>query len=101
MTIIVLESFVISTETIVVAMKGVIQILQLAKLLTKIMMEQLNVIYFFLHIQKPSPKGEEVVRGYDFLVNAVWPEIANSLETRTSSIFAPGNPNTFHEVTNV
>ncbi|PIK35337.1 putative conserved oligomeric Golgi complex subunit 2 [Apostichopus japonicus] len=44
-----------------------------------------------------SPKGEEVVRGYDFLVNAVWPEIANSLETRTSSIFAPGNPNTFHE----
>lgn len=44
-----------------------------------------------------SPKGEEVVRGYDFPVNSVWPEIASSLESRTPSIFAPGNPDTFHE----
>ncbi|XP_064599671.1 conserved oligomeric Golgi complex subunit 2-like isoform X1 [Liolophura sinensis] len=39
----------------------------------------------------------EVVRGYDFLVSAVWPEVVSGLEARTASIFAPGNPNTFHE----
>ena len=45
-----------------------------------------------------SSIGQEVVRGYDFLVNAVWPEIASSLETRTHSIFLSGNPDVFHEV---
>lgn len=44
-----------------------------------------------------SPSGQEVVRGYDFPVNAVWPEIASSLELRTPSIFAPGNPDIFHQ----
>jgi hypothetical protein len=37
------------------------------------------------------------VRGYDFLVNAVWPEIVYNIEARTPSIFAPGNPDVFHE----
>ncbi|XP_071784531.1 conserved oligomeric Golgi complex subunit 2-like [Asterias amurensis] len=45
----------------------------------------------------PGSSSQDVVRGYDFLVNAVWPEIANSLETRITSIFAAGNPVTFHE----
>lgn len=40
--------------------------------------------------------GSEVVRGYDFLVNAVWPEVVSNIEARTSSIFAPGNPDIFH-----
>ena len=40
----------------------------------------------------------EMVRGYDFLVNAVWPEIVINLEARTPSIFAPGNPEVFHQV---
>ncbi|XP_033733941.1 conserved oligomeric Golgi complex subunit 2-like isoform X2 [Pecten maximus] len=39
----------------------------------------------------------ESVRGYDFMVNAVWPEVVSNIEARTPSIFAPGNPNTFHE----
>ncbi|XP_071080140.1 conserved oligomeric Golgi complex subunit 2-like isoform X1 [Haliotis cracherodii] len=39
----------------------------------------------------------EIVRGYDFLVNSVWPEIVSNLEARVPSIFAPGNPNVFHE----
>ncbi|XP_060063002.1 conserved oligomeric Golgi complex subunit 2-like [Ylistrum balloti] len=39
----------------------------------------------------------ESVRGYDFMVNAVWPEVVTNIEARTPSIFAPGNPNTFHE----
>ncbi|ESO93530.1 hypothetical protein LOTGIDRAFT_232605 [Lottia gigantea] len=39
----------------------------------------------------------EIVRGYDFLVNSVWPEIVGNLEARTPTIFAPGNPDTFHE----
>ncbi|KAJ8308390.1 hypothetical protein KUTeg_013264 [Tegillarca granosa] len=41
--------------------------------------------------------SSEIVRGYDFLVNAVWPEIIYNIEARTPSIFAPGNPNVFHE----
>ncbi|XP_041469208.1 conserved oligomeric Golgi complex subunit 2-like [Lytechinus variegatus] len=44
-----------------------------------------------------SASGQEIVRGYDFPVNAAWPEIASSLETRTPSIFAPGNPDIFHQ----
>ena len=39
-----------------------------------------------------------MVRGYDFTVNAVFPEIVKGLETRTASIFAPGNPESFHKV---
>ena len=45
-----------------------------------------------------SSGGGDVVRGYDFLVNAVWPEVVNNIEARTPSIFAPGNPEMFHEV---
>ncbi|XP_012942407.1 conserved oligomeric Golgi complex subunit 2 [Aplysia californica] len=41
--------------------------------------------------------GGEIVRGYDFTVNAVFPEIVSGLELRTSSIFAPGNPEAFHK----
>ena len=40
----------------------------------------------------------DVIRGYDFVVNAVWPEFVANVEARTPSIFAPGNPNLFHEV---
>lgn len=43
-------------------------------------------------------RSGEVIRGYDFLVNAVWPEIVSNLEARTPSIFAPGNPEVFHKV---
>ena len=38
------------------------------------------------------------VLGYDFIVNAVWPEIVSSLEFRIPSLFAPGDPELFHEV---
>ncbi|CAH1791000.1 unnamed protein product [Owenia fusiformis] len=41
--------------------------------------------------------GSEAVKGYDFLVNSVWPEIVSNIEARTPSIFAPGNPDVFHE----
>lgn len=41
--------------------------------------------------------GGEIVRGYDFVVNAVFSEVVNCLEFRTSSIFAPGNPDIFHK----
>ena len=39
-----------------------------------------------------------MIRGYDFIVNAVWPEIVSNIEARTPSMFAPGNPNLFHQV---
>jgi len=41
------------------------------------------------------------IRGFDFLVNAVWPEVASLVETRCESIFAPGNPDSFHQVCNL
>ena len=41
--------------------------------------------------------GGEAVRGYEFIVNAVWPEVVANIEARIPSIFAPGNPNVFHE----
>ncbi|KAG3257877.1 conserved oligomeric Golgi complex subunit 2 isoform X5 [Ictidomys tridecemlineatus] len=37
------------------------------------------------------------VPGYDFLVNSVWPEIAQGLEEKLPSLFNPGNPDAFHQ----
>jgi len=37
-------------------------------------------------------------QGFDFLVNAVFPEIVHGIETRLSIIFAPGNPDVFYKV---
>lgn len=38
------------------------------------------------------------IRGFDFLVNAVWPEVVGLIDARFGSIFAPGNPDAFHQV---
>lgn len=38
------------------------------------------------------------ISGFDFIVNAVWPEIVALLDEKTSVIFAPGNPESFHKV---
>ena len=38
---------------------------------------------------------------FDFLVNAVWPEVVTAIETRASVIFAPGNPDTFYKVNKI
>ncbi|EDV23691.1 uncharacterized protein TRIADDRAFT_26404 [Trichoplax adhaerens] len=37
------------------------------------------------------------IRGYDFLVHSVFPEVVSSIEVRLPSIFAPGNPDIFHQ----
>lgn len=42
----------------------------------------------------------DIVPGYDFLVNSVWPEIVRGLEEKLPSLFNPGNPDVFHEVIN-
>ncbi|XP_007903668.2 conserved oligomeric Golgi complex subunit 2 isoform X1 [Callorhinchus milii] len=39
----------------------------------------------------------EVIPGYDFSVNSVWPEIVRGLEEKMPSLFNPGNPDTFHQ----
>ncbi|XP_077993852.1 conserved oligomeric Golgi complex subunit 2-like [Glandiceps talaboti] len=44
-----------------------------------------------------SGSNQDIVRGYDFLVNAVWPEVVSIIEANTPSIFAPGNPDVFHQ----
>ena len=36
--------------------------------------------------------------GFDFIVNAVWPEVVAQIDEKASVIFAPGNPDTFHKV---
>ncbi|KAG8515053.1 Conserved oligomeric Golgi complex subunit 2 [Galemys pyrenaicus] len=43
-----------------------------------------------------SEKGN-IVPGYDFLVNSVWPEIVRGLEEKLPSLFNPGNPDAFHQ----
>ena len=42
--------------------------------------------------------GDITVKGFDFLVNSIWPEIVSTLERKASVIFAPGNPDAFHKV---
>ena len=49
------------------------------------------------HIQHDHAHSNQ--KGYDFLVNAVFPEIVHGIETRLSIIFAPGNPDVFYKVT--
>ncbi|XP_041108740.1 conserved oligomeric Golgi complex subunit 2 [Polyodon spathula] len=44
-----------------------------------------------------SSDKADIVPGYDFLVNSVWPEIVKGLEEKIPSLFNPGNPDTFHE----
>ena len=36
--------------------------------------------------------------GFDFVVNAVWPEVVAVIDEKAAVIFAPGNPDTFHKV---
>ena len=36
--------------------------------------------------------------GFDFIVNAVWPEVVAMIDEKAAVIFAPGNPDTFHKV---
>ena len=45
-----------------------------------------------------SSEKADIVPGYDFLVNSVWPEIIKGIEERIPSLFNAGNPDTFYEV---
>ena len=38
------------------------------------------------------------VKGFDFLVNSFWPEVEERLELHLPSIYAPGNPEMFYQV---
>ncbi|KAI5617461.1 conserved oligomeric Golgi complex subunit 2 [Silurus asotus] len=44
-----------------------------------------------------SSDKADVVPGYDFLVNSVWPETIRGVEGRIPSLFNPGNPDVFYE----
>ncbi|XP_055605357.1 conserved oligomeric Golgi complex subunit 2-like [Uranotaenia lowii] len=37
------------------------------------------------------------VKGYDFVTNSFWTEVERRMETNMSSIFAPGNPDSFYQ----
>nr|XP_046210635.1 conserved oligomeric Golgi complex subunit 2-like isoform X1 [Oncorhynchus gorbuscha] len=44
-----------------------------------------------------SSEKADIVPGYDFLVNSVWPEIIKGIEERMASLFNAGNPDTFYD----
>ena len=44
---------------------------------------------------------EDFVKGFDFLVNSVWPEVDDAIESKLPFIFSPGNPDMFFEVSNI
>ncbi|XP_029450047.1 conserved oligomeric Golgi complex subunit 2 [Rhinatrema bivittatum] len=44
-----------------------------------------------------SSEKADIVPGYDFLVNSVWPVMVHGLEEKLPSLFNPGNPDVFHE----
>ncbi|XP_068183402.1 conserved oligomeric Golgi complex subunit 2 [Antennarius striatus] len=44
-----------------------------------------------------SSDKADIVPGYDFLVNSVWPEMIRGIEERLSYLFNPGNPDIFYE----
>ncbi|XP_041420397.1 conserved oligomeric Golgi complex subunit 2 isoform X2 [Xenopus laevis] len=44
-----------------------------------------------------SSENADMVPGYDFLVNSVWPEMARGLEEKLPSLFSPGNPDVFFQ----
>ncbi|MCI4376177.1 hypothetical protein PGIGA_G00185360 [Pangasianodon gigas] len=44
-----------------------------------------------------SSDKADIVPGYDFLVNSVWPETIKGVEGRIPSLFNPGNPDAFYE----
>ncbi|XP_023689498.1 conserved oligomeric Golgi complex subunit 2 isoform X1 [Paramormyrops kingsleyae] len=44
-----------------------------------------------------SSDKADIVPGYDFMVNSVWPEMVRALEERAPSLFSPGNPDVFYE----
>eukprot|EP00063_Salmo_salar_P090938 XP_014065773.1 PREDICTED: conserved oligomeric Golgi complex subunit 2-like isoform X3 [Salmo salar] len=44
-----------------------------------------------------SSEKADIVPGYDFLVNSVWPEIIKGIEERIASLFNAGNPDTFYD----
>lgn len=41
---------------------------------------------------------DDFVKGFDFLVHSIWPEVDEALETKLPFIFSPGNPELFFEV---
>lgn len=57
------------------------------------------VVYLTEMLLLPCSEKGNTVPGYDFLVNSVWPEIVQGLEEKLPSLFNPGNPDAFHEVT--
>ncbi|XP_061646075.1 conserved oligomeric Golgi complex subunit 2 isoform X2 [Phyllopteryx taeniolatus] len=44
-----------------------------------------------------SSDKADIIPGYDFLVNSVWPEMVKGIEERLSYLFNPGNPDIFYE----
>uniref|UniRef100_A0A3Q3DKH5 Conserved oligomeric Golgi complex subunit 2 n=1 Tax=Hippocampus comes TaxID=109280 RepID=A0A3Q3DKH5_HIPCM len=44
-----------------------------------------------------SSDKADIVPGYDFMVNSVWPEMVKGIEERLSYLFNPGNPDIFYE----
>lgn len=57
-----------------------------------------NLCSSILNATRGTIRSSEVVPGYDFLVNAVWPEIVACFELIAPvHVYAPGDPQLFHQ----
>lgn len=48
-------------------------------------------------LTQPNDKSPATVQGFDFIINGFWSEIEKRIETHMTSIFAPGNPDSFYQ----
>lgn len=50
-----------------------------------------------LLLTQPNDSAPATVQGFDFIINSFWVEVEKRIETHMTSIFAPGNPESFYQ----
>ncbi|XP_055547059.1 conserved oligomeric Golgi complex subunit 2 [Wyeomyia smithii] len=65
--------------------------------LTGIYNQILDFVSLNMKLLLDLTKKNGKVKGYNFVVNSFWTEVERRMETNMSSIFAPGNPESFYQ----
>ncbi|CAH0390679.1 unnamed protein product [Bemisia tabaci] len=55
-----------------------------------------NDLKYILQLTRPT-KDPPIIKGFNIMCNSVWPEVDQCLELRLKTIYAPGNPDVFHQ----
>lgn len=66
----------------------------LEKLYSKVLLSINRDLKYLLNLTQ-DPSKDVHVKGFDFMIHSVWPEIEERLELNLKSIYSPGNPDTF------